>query len=369
MQNKKDKEMELMIAESVLKDLPDHKLIAAKSFFDNLFDFKRLRKLYNTYIEGVETALNNTQNGRMYVNYNLDGTVTGRLSNSGGNTKKGGGKSTKIGVSFHTLPREQVDFNIREYVIAPPGWDFITCDYKGMELRILAHVAREKNMISAFQEGIDLHDFTTEMVFSVKKKNCTEDDWKRMRQICKAVSFLTVFGGTAYTLANKQNLSESKADEIIKSWFKTFPGIESYMATVDDYIKQFKYAKTIFGRYRHLTNIDSPIKSIRREAFRQGLNFTIQSPASDILVCGLIGISNKLKERKLKAKLAGTVHDSIELISPKNETAEVAKIVNDELVNYAYMRKNFNMELTVPLEVDIEVGPSFGSGEKYKITA
>lgn len=366
--SRSDQELEVEIARSVIREISDDKLIAAKNFFDNLFDHKRVCKLFNTYIEGVETALANTQTGRMYVNYRIDGTVTGRLSNAGGNTKKGGGKQTKIGVSFHTLPREQVDFNIREYVIAPPGWKFITIDFKAMELRVLAHVANERNMIAKFVEGRDLHDFSTEMVYKKKKSDVDPDKWKELRQICKEVSFLTVYGGTAYTLANKRNIPETQANDIIKAWFNAFPGVESYMKLIDDYIKQFKYAKTIFGRYRHLPNIASPVERVRKEAFRQGLNFTIQSAASDILVCGLISISQRLKNEGFKAKIAGTVHDSIELIAPPEEVDRLLKMCYEELVNYPYMRENFNIELKVPLEIEVEVGTSFGGGEKYDLT-
>ena len=364
MKSREDKDMEIEIAKSVIRDLPDDKLFAAKEFFDNLFDHKRITKLYNTYIEGVETALANTKNGRMYVNYNLDGTVTGRLSNSGGNMKKGGGKDSKIGVSFHTLPREQVDFNVREYVVAPEGWDFITVDMKAMELRVLAHVANEENMIKAFNSGVDLHTYSASMTFNKKP----EDVSKEERQIAKEVSFLTVYGGTAFTLANKRNISEAKAERIINNWMEAFPGVKRYMTTIEEYIRQFKYAKTIFGRYRHLPNIDSPVKSIQREAFRQGLNFTIQSAASDILLCGLIGISNKLKASKCKSKLIATVHDSVEVISPKDETDNTIRVIHNELVNYSYMRENFNINLKVPLEAEVEVGSSFGNGKPYHLT-
>jgi len=360
-----DKDLELQIAKSVLSDLSEDRLKEAKKFLDNLFDYKRITKLYNTYIEGVETALANTQNGRMYVNYNLDGTVTGRLSNSGANLKKGGGKDSKIGVSFHTLPREQADFNIREYVIAPEGWDFITVDKKAMELRVLAHNANERRMIQAFESGVDLHTYSASLTFNKKPEDVTKEE----RQIAKEVSFLTVYGGTAFTLANKRNISETKAEKIINSWFSAFPGVKTYMDTVEDYIKQHKYAKTIFGRYRHLPNICSPVKSIQREAFRQGLNFTIQSSSSDILLCGLIGVHYELKRQKMRAKIVATVHDSIELISPKEETQKVIRIVHDQLVNYPYMREKFGINLRVPLEIDIEVGTSFGNGKKVELTA
>jgi DNA polymerase-1 len=367
LQSRSDKELEIEIARSVISEISDEKLIAAKNFFDNLFDHKRVTKLFNTYIEGVETALKNTQNGRMYVDYRIDGTVTGRLSNAGGNPKKGD-KKTKIGVSFHTLPREQIDFNIREYVIAPPGWKFITIDFKAMELRVLAHVANERNMIAKFVEGADLHDFSTEMVYKKKKQNVDPDKWKEMRQICKEVSFLTVYGGTAFTLANKRNIPALEAEKIIQAWFNTFPGVPNYMDVIRDYINQFKYAKTLFGRYRHLPNIVSPIGRVREQAFRQGLNFTIQSAASDILVCGLIGISQRLKLEGFRSKITGTVHDSIELIAPPEEVDRLLKMCYEELIHYPYLRKNFNIELKVPLEIEVEVGTSFGGGEKYKFT-
>lgn len=364
MKRKNDKDIEMEIANSVLKMQSDDKVREAKKFLDSLFEYKRIVKLYNTYILGVETALNNTKNGRMYVNYNIDGTVTGRLSNSGANIAKGGGKESKIGVSFHTLPREQTDFNIRDYVIAPEGWDFITVDMKAMELRVLAHVANERNMIKAFESGVDLHTYSAALTFNKKPENVTKEE----RQIAKEVSFLTVYGGTAFTLANKRNISESKAEGIINKWMGAYPGVKTYMNTVEEYIKQFKYAKTIFGRYRHLPNINSPIKSIQGEAFRQGLNFTIQSAASDILLCGLIGIHKELKENRLKAKLVATVHDSVELVSPKDETDKVIKIVHNELVNYPYMRSMLGINLKVPLGIDVEVGTSFGNGKHYDIS-
>jgi DNA polymerase-1 len=294
----------------------------------------------------------------MYVKYNIDGTVTGRISNSGANV--GRKKENKIGVSFHTLPRESLDVNIRDYVVAPKGHDFITIDMKAMELRVLAHVANEENMIHAFKSGVDLHSYSAGLTFNKDPKDVT----KLERQIAKEVSFLTVYGGTAYTLASKRNIPEERAEEIINSWLRAFPGVGRYMNTIDEYINQFAYAKTIFGRYRHLPNVRSPFKNVRREAFRQGLNFTIQSAASDILLCGMLGVIEKLKG--MKAKVVATVHDSIELIAPKNETRKVVDIVKDELENYHYLRENFHINLKVPLGVDVEVGSSFGNGVEYE---
>jgi len=350
---------EVSIAKAVLHNMSHDKLKAAKKFFDRFSEYKKLTKLHSVYIEGARTALQNTGNSRMYVKYNIDGTVTGRISNSGANV--GRKKTDKIGVSFHTLPRESLDVNIRDYVVAPEGHDFITIDMKAMELRVLAHVANEENMIHAFKSGVDLHSYSAGLTFNKDPKDVS----KLERQIAKEVSFLTVYGGTAYTLASKRNIPEDRAEEIINSWLAAFPGVGRYMNTIDEYIKQFGYAKTIFGRYRHLPNVRSPFKSVRREAFRQGLNFTIQSAASDILLCGMLGVIEKLKG--MKAKVVATVHDSIELIAPKGETRKVVEIVSDELENYHYLKDNFNIHLKVPLGVDVEVGSSFGNGVEYKI--
>ena len=350
---------EVSIAKAVLNNMSNDQLKAAKKFFDRFSEYKKLTKLHSVYIEGARTALQNTGNSRMYVKYNIDGTVTGRISNSGANV--GRKKTDKIGVSFHTLPRESLDVNIRDYVVAPEGHDFITIDMKAMELRVLAHVANEENMIHAFKSGVDLHSYSAGLTFNKDPKDVS----KLERQIAKEVSFLTVYGGTAYTLASKRNIPEDRAEEIINSWLAAFPGVGRYMNTIDEYIKQFGYAKTIFGRYRHLPNVRSPFKSVRREAFRQGLNFTIQSAASDILLCGMLGVIEKLKG--MKAKVVATVHDSIELIATKGETRKVVEIVSDELENYHYLKDNFNIHLKVPLGVDVEVGSSFGNGVEYKV--
>jgi len=350
---------ETNIAKAVLNNMSDDQVTAAKRFFDRFSEYKKFVKLQSVYIEGARTALKNTGNGRIYSSYRIDGTVTGRISNSGANV--GRKKDDKIGVSFHTLPRESLDVNIRDYVIAPEGHDFITIDMKAMELRVLAHVANEENMIHAFKSGIDLHSYSAGLTFNKDPKDVT----KLERQIAKEVSFLTVYGGTSYTLAARRNIPESRAEEIINSWLAAFPGVSRYMETIDDYIKQFGYAKTMFGRFRHLPNVRSPFKPVRREAFRQGLNFTIQSSASDILLCGMLGVIKKLEG--MKAKVVATVHDSIELIAPKEETKRVVEIVKDELENYHYLKDNFNIQLKVPLGVDVEVGTSFGNGVEYEV--
>lgn len=359
MGKREDKE-NLAVAQSVLSSMTNEKLTEAKRFLDRFSEYKKLNKLYQTYIVGIEQSLANTGSGKIHSTYNLAGAVTGRLSNSGINVRKGGGKEGKLGVSFHTLSRDNEDLavNIRDCFVAPNGWKFITVDKKAMEVRVLAHVARESNLIQAFENDVDLHTFSAGMTFNKPEDQVTKEE----RQIAKAVTFLTVYGGTHYTLAAKQNISEARAEAIIDSWMRAFPGVGRYMEEVREYLEEHKYVKTMFGRYRHLPNITSPIKSIRGRAFRQGLNFTIQSPASDILLCALLGLSRRLTREGLRAKIIATVHDSIELICPDEELDAVVAVIKDELINYHYMRETFGINLRVPMGIDIEVGTSFGNG-------
>ena len=293
----------------------------------------------------------------------MAGAVTGRLSNSAINVIKGSPKEGKLGVSFHTLPREKEDLavNVRDAFCAPPGWKFITVDKKAMEVRVLADVANERNLINAFKSGVDLHTFSAGLTFN--KPEC--DVTKEERQLAKAVTFLTVYGGTHFTLAAKHNIPEEQAEAIIEAWMNAFPGVGAYMNSVQEYLDRHKYVKTLFGRYRHLPNASSPIKAIRKRAFRQGLNFTIQSPASDILLCAIMGLSNRIKSEGMRAKIIATVHDSIELICPDDELEHLVAIIKDELINYNYMQEHFGIRLKVPLDINIEVGTSFGNGVHY----
>lgn len=352
-------EMEKGISRSVIASLDDTKILNAKNFITSLLEFRRSRKLYDTYISGVKEAMEYNGSNRVYVEYRLDGTVTGRLSNAGYSAGK-----NSMGISFHTLPRES-KFNIRDYVIAPEGHKFITADMKSMELRVLAHLAKEKNMAKAFHERMDLHTYSASMTFAKPMDKVTKEE----RQIAKAVSFLTVYGGTEKTLAMKQGISFKKAKNIIDGWMAAFPGVPRYMEHVDQFITKNKYAYTIFGRRRNLPNAGSEAKYIRDQAFRQGLNFTVQSSASDTLVCCMLGLHEDLVAKDMKTKIVATVHDSLELISPVNEVDEAISMLHHHMVNYPYIKKNFGINFSVPLEIEVMVGDSFGSGEEYHLSS
>ena len=343
------------ISKSVIASKTTLELREAKVFIKGLLDLRKSQKLEKTYIKGTQTALDYTGNGKVYVDYRLDGTTTGRLSCAAYNASK------PMGVSFHTLPREKEN-NIRSMFIAPKDHAFITVDYAAMELRVLAHVAKEGNMQMAFNSGQDLHTYTARLLFN------KEDITKEERQIAKTVSFLIVYGGGPFNLAETMSIPMSRAEHIINNYKDVYPGVFEYMEFVNSFIKDRGYAYTIFGRRRNLPDVRSKDRQVVSRAFRQGLNFTIQSTASDILLSGLLGISQSLTANNLSGRIVSTVHDSIELVCPLEEIKQVCAIVYEELVNYPYIKDIFNINFDVPLAIDAEVGTSFGEATSVEFS-
>jgi DNA polymerase-1 len=343
------------ISKGVIKAKSTEELRTASKFINGLLGLRKAEKLQKTYIHGTKNALEYNDSQRLYVDYRLDGTATGRLSCAAYNAQK------PMGVSFHTLPRE-TKTNIRSMFVAEKGQAFITVDYAAMELRVLAHIAKEKSMQHAFKSGQDLHTYTAKLLFS--KDTITKEE----RQIAKTVSFLIVYGGGAFNLAETMGISMDRAKEIIKNYQRVYPGIFKYMEFINEFIKDNGFAYTIFGRRRNLPDVRSKDRAVINRALRQGLNFTIQSAASDILLCGLIGVSKRFKEASVDAKVVATVHDSLEIICDEKDLFECLEIVYDELVNYPHLRSLFGINFEVPLAVDMEVGRSFGDGVSVSFT-
>lgn len=341
------------ISKSVLQGKTKKQLLEAKKFIGGLLDLRKSEKLAKTYINGTKKALEYNGVDKVFVDFKLDGTATGRLSCASYNADK------PMGVSFHTLPRTTED-NIRSIFSAPKGWKFVAADYAAMELRVLAHVAGEGRMQQAFKSGVDLHTYTAQLLFNKKEIS------KEERQIAKAVSFLIVYGGGAFNLAETVGISMKRAENIIKSYQNVYPGIFSYMDQVNQLILGQGHIETIFGRRRNLPDVRSKDKKVVNRACRQGLNFTIQSTASDIMLCALLGVSRDLQERNMQGRVVATVHDSLEVVCPPEELEEVVQIMHHNMVNAPIMKDVFNIYFDVPFKIDVEVGTSFGDGVEYE---
>lgn len=346
---------DLKVSEFVITDKKSEDLSVAKEFIENLLTLRKLEKNHKTYIRGTRRALENTKNGKVYSNYRLTGTVTGRISC---------GKYTApedMGISFHVLPRSK-EVNIRSMFVAPPGHKFITVDYSGMELRVLAHICQDENMLQAFNSGDgDLHSYTASLILNKEKIS------KEERQLAKAVSFCIVYGGGAQKIAQEAGVTVHRAQRVLKKYERIYPGIFRWMQETRSFIAANHYSVSLFGRRRNLPNVTSPNSNIREECFRQGVNFVIQSSASDILLCAIADINRELKSRKMSDSISATVHDSIEFIAPDEEVPELLEIIQDKMLNYPLMKERFGIDLAVPLNIEVEIGDSFGTGELIEL--
>lgn len=354
MGNNIDLDKNKSILKSVLKGKSDKELNSAKNFLESVLLHKKVAKLNDTYIKGTRTAMNNSGFDKVFVNYRLADVVTGRLSCAAASA----GKNNKLGVSFHTLPRT-TEYNIRDMFIGTfdRRW-FITTDFKAMEMRYMAHASEDPKMIEAFYSGEDLHSFTASMIFNKKIPDITKEE----RQLAKAVSFLIIYGGGATTLAQNSNITVSHAQDIINAYKKSYPKVFEYMAECEAIIKDTKQIRSEFGRVRHLPNITSPVPVYRSQAIRQGINFTIQSAASDILLMAMIGYQQDINEKHICSKIVGLVHDSMEVITRRDYVQKSIECIRNNMVNNPYLKRIFKTTFKVPFEIDMELGTSFGNG-------
>jgi DNA polymerase-1 len=325
----------------------------AKDFITKLLKYKSLGKLYRTYVKGIEKAIEYNGDNRIYSSYNFGTTVTGRLSCSNYNAGAGQNK----GVSFHTLPRETDESsNIRKLMKADDGKVFLAADFSQAELRVLAQCCRDKNLIEAFESGQDLHRFTASLVFDKPVDQVTKGE----RQIAKSVSFLIVYGGGPMKLSQQIGKSIGYCKNIFKAYQDSFPNVFKWISFVHKFVRKNGYAVSLFGRRRHLPNVNSPIKKYQYRALRQGMNFVIQSSASDIMLHALKRLNNQIDEAGLDAEILATVHDSVEVQCDKKDLPSVIKVMQNSLPCTADLKSLYNLDFVVPFEVDIEVGKSFG---------
>jgi DNA polymerase-1 len=331
-------------------------------FIDLLLEYKSKTKQYNTYVKGVEAAIEWNEDGRIYSNYNFASTVTGRLScslySAGGGMRKG--------VSFHTLPRpSDDDVNIRKLMVSDNDKVFITADFSTAELRVLAQCCRDQGLLHAFKTGQDLHKYTASLIYDKPVDKITKEE----RQVAKSVSFLIVYGGGPSKLAQQIGKSVGYAKNIFAAYQESFPKVFEWIKFVHKYIIENKCAVSLFGRRRNLPNVDSPVSKYKFRALRQGMNFVIQSSASDMMLHALKRLNHRFLEEDLDAQILATVHDSVEVQCSKDIIKEVVEMLKYELTRTDDLEAYYNLKFLVPFEVDIEVGKSFGDATEVNFTS
>ncbi len=301
-----------------------------------ILDYRKYSKLKSTYTDALP-ALVSPKDGRIHTTYNQTVTTTGRLSSSNPN--------------LQNIPiRTQEGNKIRQAFVPKDKENYLimSADYSQIELRLLAHVSGDENLINAFKSGIDVHTLTASKVFDVPVEEVT----KEMRYKSKAVNFGIVYGQSKYGLAKALKITPDKAEEFISKYFETYPKIKLYMDTIVELVEKQGYVETIFGRKRYLDKeINSPNGMIREFAKRAAINHPMQGSASDLIKIAMTDFYKKLKENNLSSKMIIQVHDELVVEVKKDEFEQVKKLVHESM--------ELNQPLKVPLLIDINTGASW----------
>lgn len=307
-------------------------LLGQHPIIECLLDYRKLTKLHSTYIVGLEKVI--MEDKRVHSTFNQTETRTGRIS------------STEPNVQNIPIRTEQGS-KIREFFVAKEGYTLIDADYSQIELRILAHIADDKNMQKAFIDNVDIHTMTASNVF----KKPIDEVTPMLRSRAKAINFGIVYGIGAFSLSNDIDVSVAEAKAYIDAYLQTYSGVKKYMDDVVEFAKENGYVKTIYNRKRDLAQINSTNKIIQANAKRIALNTPIQGTAADIIKIAMIKVFNRLKTLDIDAKLILQVHDELIIEAPKEHAQKVACMLKTEMENA--------VELSVKLVCDVHIGDNW----------
>ncbi len=299
-----------------------------------LIDYRKYTKLRTTYTDALPLLVS-LKDRRIHTTYNQTVTATGRLSSSNPN--------------LQNIPiRTEEGNKLRNAFIAENENDFIlSSDYSQIELRLLAHVSDDENLISAFNSDVDVHSLTASKVFDVPVEQVT----KEMRYKSKAVNFGIIYGQTRYGLAKALDIPAQEAQNFIDKYFMTYPKVKDYMENTVAFAYEHGFVETIFGRKRYLPELASPNRMIKEFAERAAINQPLQGTAADLIKMAMINVDKVFKENNLKSKMVMQVHDELVFEVVADELEQVKTLVKQEMQNVA--------NLKVPLLVDINWGKSW----------
>ena len=325
---KKTKTGQYVTSEEVLESLRNKHDIIGK-----ILEYRGLKKLLSTYIDALPQLIN-PQTGHIHTSFNQTVTATGRLSSSNPN--------------LQNIPiRDEDGKEIRKAFIPDDGCSFFSADYSQIELRIMAHLSEDKNMIDAFLSGYDIHAATAAKIYKVDIKEVTAD----MRRKAKTANFGIIYGISVFGLAERMNVDRKEAKELIDGYFETYPQVKSYMDKSIQVAREHGYVETIFHRKRFLPDINSRNAVVRGYAERNAINAPIQGSAADIIKVAMARIYERFKAEGLKAKMILQVHDELNFSVPAKEKEIVEQVVIEE------MEKAYRMH--VPLKADCGWGTNW----------
>jgi DNA polymerase-1 len=294
-----------------------------------VLNYRSLAKLNSTYCEGLLKVI--ADDGRIHSNFNQTETRTGRISSTEPN--------------LQNIPvRTELGREMRKFFAAKEGWVLVDADYSQIELRVLAHISGDKNMIEAFKNNDDIHAITASQVFNMPLDMVTP----LMRSRAKAVNFGIVYGIGAYSLAKDVGVSNKEASTYIKNYLAHYSGVDSYMKNVVEKAKLDGYVETMFGRRRYLPELATGKAMLRAFGERVARNMPIQGTAADIIKIAMIRVDERIKAEGLQARLILQIHDELIVESPKEESLRVAMLLQEEMENA--------VSLSVPLTAEAAIG-------------
>ncbi len=297
-----------------------------------ILQYRTLTKLKSTYCDGLLKVIE--EDGRIRSTFNQTETKTGRISSTEPN--------------LQNIPvRTPVGAELRKFFTAPSGCKLVDSDYSQIELRVLAHISQDKQMINAFNNDADIHTITAAQVFNMPVEMVTP----LMRSKAKAVNFGIVYGISAFSLSKDIKVTRKEAESYIKGYLTLYSGIDSYMKEVIEKAGREGYTSTVFGRRRMLPELSSSNFNLRSFGERVARNMPIQGTAADIIKIAMIKVYNRLKSENLDSKIIMQVHDEIIVESPDNEVEKVKKIVREEMENAC--------EMKVKLVADVNSGQNW----------
>lgn len=307
---KKTKTGQYVTNEEVLQSLKGkHKIVEA------ILEHRGLKKLLGTYIDALPKLIN-ARTGHIHTSFNQATTATGRLSSSDPN--------------LQNIPvRGEEGKEIRKAFIPEPGCLFFSADYSQIELRVMAHLSGDENMIEAFREGHDIHAATAAKIYKEEMENVTRDQ----RTKAKRANFGIIYGITVFGLAERLEISRDEAKMLIEGYFETFPKVKEYMEKAKEQARNQGYVETQFHRRRYLSDINSANATVRGFAERNAINAPIQGTAADIIKVAMIRIYNRFRTEGIRSKMILQVHDELNFSVYPEEKEKVERIVLEEMQN------------------------------------
>lgn len=325
---KKTKTGQYATSEDILQ-----KLVSKHEIIPHILEYRTYQKLKSTYVDALPAQIDRDDH-RVHTNFSQTTAATGRLASVNPNLQN---------IPIRTLRGQQ----IRGAFVAAEGKKIISADYSQIELRLIAEISDETNMIQAFQNGEDIHASTASKLFGIPLEEVT----KTQRSQAKTVNFGIVYGQSAFALAEQTGLSRSEAKQMIDAYYETYPKLKEWMTEQVHKAREIGYVVTVLGRKRHLKDINSNNFVVRGHAERNAVNAPIQGSAADIIKIAMINIDRKLDEENLETKMLLQVHDELLFESPVEEVQTATELIRTQMESA--------FETRVPLVVEVGVGKNW----------